>query len=193
MTPARIEKIVIDLVEPKYADATMDDIDEEIKERLRERETYQDVFLWGPAGRGKTHLMAALIRSYASAGYDCMRISFEEFCCKLRSTMTPAATTTEWDLTEELKSVDILFIDDLGIGSKEASDYTYQTFFFMLNKRQERLLPTFISSNKNLDQLQQTLFDERIKSRLSEALIIEMKGEDRRQCKDKGHMKQGKD
>lgn len=180
MTPALIEKTVIDLVEPKYANAVMDDIPPEIRNKLKVRLPYQDVFLWGPPGVGKTYTMAALIRAYVGAGHSCKRSSFDEFCCRIRSTMSPGSKTTEWDMAEELKSVDMLFIDDLGLRSEPESSFAYQTFFLILNKRQERLLPTFISSNKNLDRLKETLFDIRILSRLKEALIIEMTGEDRR-------------
>lgn len=180
MTPWLIEKTVIDLVEPKYANATMGDIEPEIRNQLRDRETWQDVFFYGPPGVGKTYTMAALIRAYTGAGYKCMRSSFDEFCCRIRSTMSPGSKTTEWDMSEELKSVDLLFIDDLGLRSEPESSFVYQTFFLILNKRQERLLPTFISSNKDLDRLQETLFDIRIISRLKDALIIEMTGEDRR-------------
>lgn len=180
MTPELIDKAVIDLVEPRYANATMDDIEPEIRNQLRERLPHQDVFLYGPPGVGKTYTMAALIRAYVGAGYECMRSSFDEFCCRIRSTMSPASKTTEWSMTGELKSVDMLFIDDLGLRSEPESSFVYQTFFLILNKRQERLLPTFISSNKDLDRLKQTLFDVRIISRLKEALIIEMTGEDKR-------------
>ena len=95
LTPGRIEQIVIDLVEPRYANATMDDFDKlsekHIVDNLRERKIEQDVFVWGKPGVGKTHIFAALIRAYVAAGYECKRSSFSEFCCKIRSTNSPAS------------------------------------------------------------------------------------------------------
>ena len=182
MTPKMIEKITLGLVEARYANATMDDIDLKICNQLRERESYQDVFIWGLPGRGKTYLMAALIRAYVGSGYECIRGSFDELCCLIRSTMSPASKQTEWEMTERLKSRDLLFIDDLGLRPELESNFAYQTFLLVLNKRQERMLPTFISSNKSLDRLRETLFDARIMSRLSMALVIEMTGEDRRRA-----------
>jgi DNA replication protein DnaC len=41
------------------------------------------------------------------------------------------------------------------------------------------MLPTFISSNKNIEQLGQS-FDARVASRLRTAVVIEMTGQDRR-------------
>ena len=181
MTPAIVEKIVLGLVEPRYADAVITKVDTKVRDELRKRETEQDVFIWGKPGRGKTYIFAALIRAYTEVGYECARISFDEFCCQVRSTMQPAAKQTEWELTGKLKSVDLLFIDDMGISTKRASDFTYNTLFLILNKRQERLLPTFISSNKNPETLSKTLFDVRILSRLSAALTIEITGKDRRE------------
>jgi len=182
--PEVVDARVIKIVESKYADAVMDDVEPEVLEKLRTRESWQDVFLWGPPGVGKTYTMAAMIRAYTGQGYDCMRSSWDEFCCQIRSTMSPASKMTEWDITERLKSVDMLFIDDLGLRSSVESDFVYQTFFLTLNKRQERLFPTIISSNKNLDRLRESLFDDRIISRLSTALVIEMEGGDRRQRKE---------
>lgn len=179
LTPEIIDKSVIQIVEPLYANATMDDIEPSIRENLRSREPSQDLYLYGLPGRGKTFLMAALIRAYVGQGYECKRISFDDFCCQIRSTMSPASKMTEWGMVKPYKEVDMLFVDDLGLRSKQETDFAYISLYLILNKRQERLLPTFISSNKDLGRLRQS-FDERIVSRLSTALIIEMNGEDRR-------------
>ena len=93
--------------------------------------------------------------------------------------MSPASKQTEWEMVQPMKDVDILFIDDLGLKSKQESDFAYQILYTILNKRQERLLPTFISTNKNLDKLRDS-FDERIVSRLHTALKFKVVGKDRR-------------
>ncbi|MFC1739612.1 DnaA ATPase domain-containing protein, partial [Planctomycetota bacterium] len=121
-----------------------------------------------------------LVRNFhICEGYNCKRINFDDFCCKLRSTMSPGSKTTEWEIIEPYKEIDKLFIDDLGLRSKQETDYSYVTLYSVLNKRQERRLPTFISSNKTIEQLR-VAFDDRIASRLSQAVQIELIGNDRR-------------
>jgi len=136
--------------------------------------------MFGPVGTGKTHAMAALIRHDIYEGFQVERINFDDFCVQVRSTMSPASKRTEWCLIEPLKNVDKLFIDDLGLRGKQETDFSYVTLYSILNKRQERRLPTFISSNKSIEQLGQS-FDARVASRLRTALVIEFTGEDRRQ------------
>lgn len=179
ITLQTVDRATINLVEPLFANAILDDIEQSIREKLLNRESTQDLFLYGLAGRGKTHIMAALIRHYLSEGYEIGRICFDDFCVNVRSAMSFASKVTEREMVEPLKQVDMLFIDDLGLRSKQETDFAYVTFFSILDKRQERMLPTFISSNKDLDRLRES-FDERIVSRLQTALIIEIKGKDRR-------------
>jgi len=179
LTPDRAEKYICKIVEPLYLDAKLDDLTEELQEKLLKREFSQDVFFFGLIGTGKTYAMAALVRRYVYQGYECARINFDDFCVRVRSSMSPASTLTEWDLIEPMKDVDMLFIDDLGLRSKHETDFAYVTFYSLLNKRQERMLPTFISSNKDINRLTRA-FDARIASRLSTAMIIEMGGCDHR-------------
>lgn len=178
-TPEKMEAKIFDIVEPLYVDACLDDLGKALTKQVLNRPEDQDVFLFGAPGVGKTHTMAAFVRHYIGIGHKCIRINFDDFCCQIRSTMSPASKQTEWDLVEPLKDVDVLFIDDLGLRSKRETDFAYITLYSILNKRQERLLPTFISTNKDLDRLRES-FDERIVSRLQTALQIKVVGKDRR-------------
>ena len=173
------ERIICNIVEPLYWNAKMEDLTEELRDKLESLEEGRDVFFYGPVDTGKTYTMAALIRKYIYEGYECARINFDDFCLKVRSAMSPASKMTEWDMIEPMKNIDKLFIDDLGLRSKQETDFAYVTLYSLLNKRQERLLPTFISSNKGIDRLIEA-FDSRIASRLDMALIIEMKSEGHR-------------
>jgi len=177
--PTLAEVTISRVVEPLYVWASLDDLDVSVREKLTTLSPGRDVFMFGTVGAGKTHAMAALIRHYVYEGFECRRINFDDFCVEVRSTMTPAATQAEWDLIKPMKEVDKLFIDDLGIRAKQETDFAYVTLYSILNKRQERRLPTFISSNKNIQQLGQQ-FDARIASRLSTAEVIELRGKDRR-------------
>ncbi|MFC1781180.1 ATP-binding protein, partial [Planctomycetota bacterium] len=179
LKPEFAERTIINAVGIRYEDATLDGVDENIRLKLLNLEYGQDVFMTGRIGAGKTWTMSGLFRYYTYEGYECRRINFDDFCVQVRSTMSAASKQTEYELIEPLKQIDKLFIDDLGLKSKTESDFTYTTLFSVLNKRQERMLPTFITSNKTIEQLGQ-VFDARITSRLSTALTIAMTGKDRR-------------
>lgn len=179
LKPERAESLILKKVGLLYLDAKLDDLEEQVRDKLLSLKYGRDVFMHGPVGTGKTHTMAALCRHYIYEGYECRRINFDDFCVQVRSTMSPVAKQTEWQLIEPFKDVDKLFIDDLGLRSKQETDFAYITLYSLLNKRQERMLPTFISTNKSIERLAQA-FDSRIASRLGTALIIEMIGKDRR-------------
>jgi len=187
----RAEHLILNLVGSLYLDAKLDDLDDLVREKLSSLEPGRDVFVFGPVGTGKTYTMAALIRHYVYEGFECERINFDDFCVQVRSTMCPASKKTEWDLIEPMKDVDKLFIDDLGLRSKVESDFAYVTLYSILNKRQERRLPTFVCSNKSVVQLGQS-FDARVASRLRTAVVIEMKGVDRRRSVAGGIEREGK-
>ena len=182
LTAEFAEYRILKMVGSLYLDAKLDDLDQRVQDKLKALKYGQDVFMFGPVGTGKTYAMAALLRHYVYEGYECYRINFDEFCVKVRATMSLAVKETEWELTEPLKTIDKLFIDDLGLRSKQETDFAYVTLYSLLNKRQERRLPTFISSNKSIDKLGQQ-FDARIASRLQTAQVIEITGNDRRGAK----------
>ena len=176
---SRAEAYILAAVGERYYDAKLDDLAETLSERLKGLQHGRDVYFCGPVGTGKTYALAALFRHYVYGGYECTRINFDDFCVEVRSTMCPGSKVAEWHLIEPLKLVDKLFIDDLGLRSTPESQFAYSTLFSILNKRQERMLPTFISSNKSLTELGQ-VFDQRIESRLQGALCWKFGGADRR-------------
>jgi len=161
----------------RYIEANLSHLEPELRDQLLSAP--DDIFLWGPVGVGKTYAMATLIRKFIIDGFECHRINFDDFCCRLRSSMNFNSKETEYSLIEKLTKTDKLFIDDLGLRSKSESDFAYQTFYNILNKRQERLFPTYLTSNKDVDTIGRQ-FDYRIASRLKAGAIIFMDGPDRR-------------
>lgn len=177
-SPAKMAKELSALVEDRYLQATIDQIEQPYRDMLTCAGD-KDVFMWGSVGVGKTYAMAALIREYLIEGFDCKRINFDDFCRSVRATMNKGAKQTEDELIHDLLEVDKLFIDDLGLRSQQESDFVFLTFYSILNGRQERMLPTLVTSNKNIKQLKK-VFDSRIESRLGMAVNINMTGTDRR-------------
>lgn len=181
----KAEQVIFDQVGALYYQATLEQLDALLQEKLLGLADSDDVFITGLIGTGKTFTMAALLRHYVYQGYDCKRIIFDDFCVQVRSTFGPASKLSEWDLIEPLKQADKLFIDDLGLRSKAESDFAYVTLFSILNRRQEIRLPTIISSNKSIAQLERS-FDSRIASRLQTGVIVQMTGADRRTTRPTG-------
>lgn len=170
------EKIILSQVSERYIGANLEHLSREAKVVVIDT----DIFLYGGVGTGKTYAMAAMIREGVYQGLDCKKISLDEFCVQIRSCYAPMSKQTEWDYIKPLIDCDILFIDDLGLRTKDESDFAYVTLYTLLNKRQEMMLPTVISSNKNLEQIEKS-FDSRIASRLKLAKVIKFEGKDRRE------------
>ena len=180
-----ILKLLRDLVEDKYMVAELSHIPEEYRKVIMNLAPDDDLFLYGGVGIGKTYAMAALIKDYLCKGFDVERINFDNFCCRVRSTFNKTSKITENDLITKMTDVDKLFIDDLGLRREEETSFVYATLYSIFNKRQERGLPTLITTNKNIAELASS-FDIRIASRLASAISIEMIGDDRRKLKQKG-------
>ena len=170
-------KHFVSLVGERYASAVLDDLGSDVRLKIVNLPEGKDMFLTGGVGRGKTWAMAAMIKHYLTQGYVCKRINFDEFCVKVRSTFN-SKSQSEWQYIKPYIECDMLFIDDLGLRKTE-SDFAYVTLYSLLNKRQESMLSTIISSNRSLSQLKDA-FDSRIESRMSMAEIIEFTGPDRR-------------
>ena len=172
-------KLITEQVGEHYVEAELHKLPNEIKHLLKDYEGLADLYLYGGVGTGKTYAMAALLKIFTFIGFNCIRINFDDFCVQVRGTFSPAAKQTEQDIVRPLIDCDMLFVDDLALRAKEESDFSYITLYTLINKRQERMLPTILSSNKSIEQLEQT-FDSRIASRLKLAKEIKFTGSDRR-------------
>jgi len=179
LSPGKVAKRFVELVGEKFIDADIKNLDENHRDKLVNASG--DVYLWGSVGTGKTYAMAAMVKKLLCEGFECECINFDIFCCKVRSTMNKGSKQSEQQLIDKMVDVNKLFIDDMGLRSKQETDFAYVTFYAILNSRQNRLRPTYISTNKSLQQLSEG-FDARILSRLDDksVTVIEMSGKDRR-------------
>lgn len=167
LPPDEQRQALLALVPEKYVGAELDHLTEKLRTALT-KETDVGVLLWGAAGIGKTYAMAALAKMHTREGYLACRIHYEMLCLQLRDTFNPKAVQTEWSIIEPLLNCDKLYIEDVGttksIGERE-SDFSLRTFLILLDIRMEHCRPTYITSNKSVENLTNG-FDERVGDRL---------------------------
>jgi DNA replication protein DnaC len=116
--------------------------------------------LLGKYGTGKTHLAAA-IANYVVQDHH-MQVYFAvapDLLHYLRSAYAPGSDTTYDERFEQIRSVYLLIIDDLG--AEQSTPWAVEKLYQIFNYRYNLRLPTVVTSNCDLDAL-----DPRIRSRL---------------------------
>lgn len=108
------------------------------------------VLITGKVGTGKTHLMVAFIHYLTlEKGMQCRFIEFTHLLSELREAYETRKSAT--DILNNLSSVPILFIDELGKGRN--SDWELTIIDELISKRYNACLPTFFTTNYVLGPL----------------------------------------
>lgn len=174
------------VVHERYKNAEMEHLSTGLADQLRGAKPTDSVFIWGNEGRGKTYAAAALAREWLAQGYYIERETWDRLCLRLRDTMNPKATQTEWAVIEPLLAADKLILEDIGttvsVGKVE-SDFSLRTLLVILDSRSEDCLQTVMTSNKPVEEIAKS-FDPRIASRIRQGVIIHKTGDDQRRKKE---------
>lgn len=169
------------VVPERYIEAKIEDLPQALQKAFN-KENDKGILLWGAPGVGKTYAMCALCKKFIAEGFDVKRIHYELLCLQLRDTFKPASHTSELSVIKPLLEADKLFIEDVGtsksIGQQE-SDFSLRTFLVLVDMRLEFCRPTFITSNKNVENLGKS-FDERIADRLRTYNIFKLDSKSKR-------------
>lgn len=145
-----------------------DELDRERQENLRRAYNLARSFAENPAGWlvltgtygcGKTHLAAAIANYRADLGYPPLFVTVADLLDHLRATFSPNSQVSYDKLFEQVRTVDLLVLDDLMTQSATpwAREKLYQLFDYRYNAR----LPTVITMNETLDEV-----DPRLRSRM---------------------------
>ncbi len=129
---------------------------------------YNPLFIHGPVGMGKTHLLNAIAidLNVSFPNLKIVMMSAERFMYQFIKSLRLKETIK---FKDQFRSIDILMIDDIQfIGGKGS---TQEEFFYTFNDLISQGKQIIISSNKSpVDLLS---LDQRLKSRLSGGLVVD--------------------
>jgi DNA replication protein DnaC len=134
-----------------------------------------NTFIYGEVGTGKTLHAARLFIKYLETCFlNNKRIyvkfeSFPQLLSNLRKTYNNP-NISEDSVMEVYLTVDLLVLDDFF--TTRPTDWTMDIVYYLINYRYEHLLPTIITSNNDLAELEELLQDQRITGRINRAYHI---------------------
>lgn len=119
-------------------------------------------FIAGQSGCGKTHICTSIVGELLQKGIAVKYITWNDEVTKIKQSITEGKEYN--GLMEELKRVEVLYIDDLFKAPPTKADW--EIIFKILNYRYLNNLRTIISSEKNIEFICET--DEAVAGRIFE-------------------------
>jgi DNA replication protein DnaC len=122
------------------------------------------LLLMGGYGTGKTHLAAAIAHEVVSLGIETLFLTVPDLLDWLRNSYGSNETSYE-SRFDEIRNIRFLVLDDLG--TQNATPWAREKLFQIMNHRYTQRLPTLITTNLPLSQI-----DDRISSRLQDKQLV---------------------
>ncbi|HEX7038917.1 MAG TPA: ATP-binding protein [Trueperaceae bacterium] len=138
----------------------------------------QNLYLWGPAGNGKTHLAVATGRRLAEAGHRVAFYGVVALFAQIRASFAPDGAPRP-----DLAFPDVLILDDLG--KVKPTEFVYQEFYAALEARWANEKSTVFTANHRPSAAAEHLSPDSesaaaILSRMASGVVVEVRGRDER-------------
>jgi len=125
------------------------------------------LILKGGYGCGKTHLAAAIANHRIANGQPVLFVVTPDLLDHLRAAFAPASTVSFDERFEEVRNAPLLILDDLG--TQSATPWAQEKLYQILNYRYNARLPTVVTTNRELEEI-----DLRLRSRLVDPDLSEI-------------------
>jgi len=154
-------------------------------------EQSQSLFITGPVGTGKTYLVSCLVNELLYQGICCLFGNVLNLLGRIKQSYDDATEEDEQAVLQQLKTVPLLVIDDLG--KEKVSPWVQQILYDLIDTRYAEERAVVITSNFTLSELEKR-YDEDVgpalASRLAQMCIfINLCGEDLRKRIGRGEKK----
>lgn len=163
----------------RYENAKYSDVPENIRKLFEAiPETRRGMYLHGGVGTGKTHIAYALLKEAEERKISCGLHNTTEMFRNFRIDIR-RLPNEEKGLEENLMDNRGLIIFD-DIGAEKLTDWVAETFYLIINRRYEEMLPTIFTSNLTLKEMAEKIGDRTV-SRIAEMCdVVKIEGEDKR-------------
>lgn len=123
--------------------------------------------LTGSYGSGKTHLAAAIANYRVDRGLPTLFVVVPDLLDTLRATFAPDSASDYDDTLEQVRNIELLVLDDLG--TQHTTPWAAEKLYQILNHRYTAKLPTVITTNQLLSDM-----DPRLASRLGDTALVDV-------------------
>lgn len=137
------------------------------------------LFFYGPNGTGKSGLMVEILKEALRKGFTARMASLGGIIQKLSDGWYSVEAREEF--ITHVKRVDFLGIDEVGKEYRGKSDLVVMAFDLVLKYREQRMLPTFMTSNKYPAELVGDYSESIISMLKSQMIPVELCGSDWRE------------